>query len=319
MLNFIENFQSTDSLDLPKDYNNKIDALFLELLKQNEDTLSKAQYMDLFYFFDRLERFVSLLRNEQINTANSYFDKFNPSNFEYPVSFDPYVQSLYSYAMAYKYYSEGKLEIAYTTICNAFSFISLRVNESIFFALSKVDLTLRAFPILIKSETKTQIIERISSIIIDFFISKNYSKADINNIGLSNLSEEKKRAWLFIILENVMYYTNIEFEEKENELKEFYSNMFSAVHQNIPDIPETNIDIYYGMKTVVEFSTGKNSEIDQIMDEHFLSIKKCPKLLKQLLLKYYAEYLKSTKIDSSMHRNYPYFLESIKSYQVTTT
>lgn len=319
MLNFIENFQSNDSLELPKGYyNNKTDSVFVELLKQNEDILSKAQYMDLFYFFDRLERFVSLLMNERPNTANCYFDKFNPSNFKYPVSFDPYVQSLYSYAKAYKYYSEGKLKIAYETILNAFYIISPRENESIFFVLSKVDLIVRAYPILIKNETKDQIIERISSIIIYFFIGKKYSKVNIN-MDVINLPEEKKRTWLFYILENVIYYSNIEFNENENELREFYSNMFTAIIQNIPSVSEANIDIYNGLKIVAEIKSVEDSEIDEIMNEHFFSIKKCPRLLKQLLLRYYIDYLKNAAIDSSVHKNYPYFLESIKPYQVAAT
>lgn len=317
MNSFIECFTSPDILSTTKENHSKISQVFPEMLNSYKETLPTAQYMDLFYFFNRLERGMAHLRGKDINTAACFFEKLELSGADVNSEFAPYVDALNLYVQAYQFYMADDTDSACDYAARSLDRIGELNSQSPFSLPGSLDLHVKLLPILFHLKTSGEL-ARIFSGYLHLFLEGDTVKIASAYNGIAQLSEEHKRAWLFYILENLLHFANEYFKTDVAAQEAFVLEMIGSLFQQINTVPEENNDIYNGL--VLAHQLLRQEDVydpGERLAEKIDAVKRCPEFLKQLLLRKYVDYLSQHSIDYSSHKNYSSFISTLESYKVT--
>jgi hypothetical protein len=315
MDSFIEYFTSPDVLATTGESNSKLNQVFLEMLKRHKETLTTAQYMDLYYFFNRLERGITFLKSKDVNTARCFFEKLDITDFEIDSEFRPYVEALNLYVQSYECYMTKDIQQACEYSKRSLETISQLNAQDAYYFLSCIDLNTRLLPILFLWEDAGSLAHKYSGYLVPFFADKTAISDKYGEV--SQLSDADKRSWLFFILENLMYYANEHFKDTPDALDSFYLDMLDNLFQQIKVVPEANYEIYTGLMLAYDCLKAENAQDPgELLADNINAVKYCPEFLKQLLLKKYTDYLTQHAIDYSSHKNYSVFITALKSYKV---
>ncbi len=146
-----------------------------------------------------------------------------------------------------------------------------------FYSLSLYDMYIRAYPILIRTEAQEEIVSVFAPMIRSLFVRY---EPEIDTSGeLSALTKEHRRAWLFYILENLVYFTNEEYLASGRDPKHFYSSLLKGVVGEEGDSQDINLDamdILNGLKIVYRYSSKTNIDLDEELSYNYQSIIHCP-------------------------------------------
>lgn len=315
MDSFIEYFTSPDVLNTTGESNSKLNQVFLEMLKRHKDTLTTAQYMDLYYFFNRLERGITFLKSRDLNTAKCFFEKLDTANFEIDGKFRPYIDALNLYVQSYESFMvKDNLQACEYSKRSLETITGLDAQDPYYF-LSCIDLNTRLLPILFLWEDAGSLAHKYSEYLGPFFAAGNAISGKYGEVA--QLSVADKRSWLFFILENLMYNANEHFKDNQAALDSFHLDMLDHLFQQVKVVPATNQEIYTGLTLAYDLLKMENiHDPGELLADNIHAVKYCPEFLKQLLLKKYTGYLTQHSIDYSSHQNYPAFISALKSYKV---
>lgn len=313
---FIAYFTSADVLSTTRESNSKLNQVFLEMLTQHKTKLSVAQYMDLFYFFNRLERGIAHLKSHDVNTALCFFEKLNIANFEINNEFTPYVEALNLYVDAYQCFFHKNMEPAAEYAEQSLNRILQLNHHEPLYMLSYIDLNIKLLPILFYMKDEESLAYDFSRFLRLFFTEHSVAVSDELK-EITQLSDEHKRSWLFYILENLMYYANEHFKDNAEMLNSLLLSTLDNLFQQVEAVPAANSDIYTGLQMAYQLlKPGNVEEPGKLLADNIDEVKSCPEFLKQLLLRKYTDYLTTYAIDYSAHMNYANFISTLESYKV---
>lgn len=310
---FLDHFTSPESLVTEKVSLGMPYSSFERLFAQVRQEFTKDQFLDMHYFNNTVSKCVNSWKKRDMNAGNVLFKKIENKNFEeFPERIRHGAAEIYHAAVAYYEYVEKLYDQAYARLVKVMVHIMAQSEITPQYIENLYEQNLNMLRIHLKTKNekaiKQKAIDLLQSILFDV------NEGEWLDDRVTKYTGHDKNTWIFYIMDSFIFGLDNSYPDDAITKRGIHKEVFGQLANRskttgtmLPEITDVVRMVSYGVKK-------ESDRFVYHINTHFESLKRCPALLKKLVLSLYLEHAEEQRIDLEQHENYPHFETIIREY-----